>query len=147
MSETTLIRVSKATKEAIDAKKGDMTVDRYLSSLTSGGELDRGVGTVSFECQADKVLVQLEEIREKFLLKLEEISKARPKPEINRPRSGGGRKCKDTILLEFDQWAEKYVGGFQGMAQTYTIEHVKKFRGWLEGLSLEIDSMQGPGEG
>ena len=140
MAETTLIRVSKATKELIDGKKGDQTVDSYLGSLVGSNALSilpPTEGRTGWDgLEAGEVLEWMKKIESKL---------EKPKPVVLK--GSGGKKCKETILEDFDRWAEGYVKGFMGKAQEYTLDHVKKFRGWLEGESLDIDPMHGPGEG
>ena len=146
--DDTSIRISRETKEKIDEKKGTRSMDIYLRCLVDGVMMpsDERV-TADAIRESPGLLGGFDEFRDILKGMNAKLDKAINGKCVQPVKSSGGKKCKDTILLEFDQWANVYINRFSGKAQEYTVGHVQEFRKWVEGLSLEIDPMHGPGEG
>jgi hypothetical protein len=134
-NETAMLRVSRGLRDRINAAKGGKTVEDYLGGLVSGKVLTvpEKVGT------DDPVLGEmLEKIRWLYADK-------RKYPGV-KGNGVGRQKSKDSILLEFEAWSNTYLARFGLIAREHVERNMQAVKTeWLEKLSLETETVTGPG--
>jgi hypothetical protein len=150
MTETTLIRVSKDTKELMEKEKGELTMDEYVRGLVGRGVPVEGVlnqvETVYGVPPTLGVMVEgIDKKLDQVLVKLGNGSKPVTKPWASKDRELG------VMMIEVEEYCDKYHERYVGK-KDHIVPAVKaqmeEIRERIRSiLYKEIDPMHGPGEG